>query len=60
VIGNFPSNDGAVNATDTDPSPYARPVPLTVADPIIGASGLDLFDESVVPVFCGLIAVIVP
>lgn len=60
VIGILPSKAGAVNATDTDPSPYARPEPFTVADPIVGEFGFDFFEESVVPVFLALIAVIVP
>lgn len=60
VIGSFPSKDGAVNATDTDPLPYARPEPFTVGAPITGAFGTDFFEESVVPVFLALIAVIVP
>ena len=60
MIGILPSKAGAVNATDTDPLPYARPEPFTVAAPTVGGFGFDFFEESVVPVFLALIAVIVP
>ena len=60
MIGSFPSKAGAVNATDTDPLPYARPEPFTVAAPIVGGSGADLLEDSTTPGFLGLIAVIVP
>lgn len=56
----MPLNAGAVNDTVTDPSLYARPEPLTVADPIVGGRGADLLDDSTIPWFFGLIAVIVP
>lgn len=60
MIGSFPSNDGAVNATVTEPLLYARPEPFTVAAPIVGGSGADLLCDSTTPGFLGLIAVIVP
>jgi hypothetical protein len=60
VTGSFPSNEGAVKAIVTDPLLYARPDPFTVVAPIVGGSGADLLDDSTIPGFLGLIAVIVP
>ena len=59
VIGSLPSKDGAVNETETEPSLYVRFDPLTVAEPIVGARGADLLDDSTIPGFFGLMCVII-